>query len=302
MTPLLSIVTITYNHESFIAKTVEGVLMQQVNFPIEFIIAEDCSTDGTRAICERYAQQYPELIRLITSDSNVGAVENERRAMLAACGKYIAFCEGDDYWTDPLKLQKQVDFLEAHPEYSVTFHRYKIYTQNSDTFKDDDCGFLFEEKNVEGVDITMHQFLHRWVTQYLTMVFRKEAFDITVVEKYRYFRDTHLMYHLLRHGKGYLFAFVGGVYHMTNEGVFSTLSMRQRGKITLAVDREIWKVNQDNQMREMYLIVMQYQIDTFHAEKKYLLSMMRYAFILACQTGNFRKFLKNTWLLLGKQV
>ena len=82
--------------------------MQQVKFPIELIIAEDCSTDGTRAICQRYAEEYPELIRLITSDSNVGAIANERRAMLAARGKYIAFCEGDDYWTDPLKLQKQV--------------------------------------------------------------------------------------------------------------------------------------------------------------------------------------------------
>src|SRR5574344_2319007 len=119
MTPLLSIVTITYNHEPFIAKTIEGVLMQQVKFPIELIIAEDCSTDGTRAICQQYAEQYPDLIRLITSESNVGAIANERRAMLAARGKYIAFCEGDDYWTDPLKLQKQVDFLESHPDYSV---------------------------------------------------------------------------------------------------------------------------------------------------------------------------------------
>ena len=112
MTPLLSIVTITYNHEPFIAKTIEGVLMQQVKFPIELIIAEDCSTDGTRAICQRYAAQYPALIRLITSESNVGAIANERRDMRAARGKYIAFCEGADYWTDPLKLHKQVDFLE----------------------------------------------------------------------------------------------------------------------------------------------------------------------------------------------
>lgn len=123
MEPLLSVVTITYNHEPYIAKCIEGVLMQKVNFPIEFIIAEDCSTDGTRAICEDYAAKYPNLIRLVTSESNVGALNNEKRAMLAARGKYIAFCEGDDYWTYPLKLQTQVDFLDAHLDYSVCFHR-----------------------------------------------------------------------------------------------------------------------------------------------------------------------------------
>ena len=119
--------------------------MQQVNFPIELIIAEDCSTDGTRAICQQYAEQYPDLIRLITSDSNVGAIANERRAMLAARGKYIAFCEGDDYWTDPLKLQKQVDFLESHPDYSVTFHRCKHYNVETHEMIDDNCSYLFAD-------------------------------------------------------------------------------------------------------------------------------------------------------------
>ena len=158
MTPLLSIVTITYNHEPFIAKTIEGVLMQQVNFRIELIIAEDCSTDGTRAICQQYAEQYPALIRLITSESNVGAIANERRAMQAARGKYIAFCEGDDYWTDPLKLQKQVDFLESHPDYSVTFHRCKHYNVETCETTDDNCGYLFADNNQLGVDITTAQF------------------------------------------------------------------------------------------------------------------------------------------------
>ena len=99
MFPLVSVVTITYNHAPYIAKCIEGVLMQQVNFPMEFIIAEDCSTDGTRTICEEYAAKYPDLIRLITSEHNVGYNPNELRAMKAVRGKYIAYCEGDDYWT-----------------------------------------------------------------------------------------------------------------------------------------------------------------------------------------------------------
>ena len=79
MLPLVSVVTITYNHAPYIAKCIEGVLMQQVDFPMELIIADDCSIDGTRELCEEYAAKYPERIRLITSDTNLGAVENERR-------------------------------------------------------------------------------------------------------------------------------------------------------------------------------------------------------------------------------
>ena len=97
MLPLVSVVTITYNHAPYIAKCIEGVLMQQVDFPIEFIIADDCSTDGTREICEAYAGKNPDLIHILPSEGNVGAVENEQRAFITARGKYIATCEGDDY-------------------------------------------------------------------------------------------------------------------------------------------------------------------------------------------------------------
>src|SRR5574344_800398 len=227
MNPLLSIVTITYNHEPFIAKTIEGVLMQQVNFPIELIIAEDCSTDGTRAICQQYAEQYPDLIRLITSESNVGAIANERRARLAARGKYIAFCEGDDYWGDPLKLQKQVDFLESHPEYSVTFHRCKHYHVETHEMVDDNSGYLFADNNQLGVDITTAQFFKTWITQPLTMVYRVISFDLDVALQYTYYRDMHQIYHLLQTGKGYLFAFDGGVRTMHDGGVASLITKKE---------------------------------------------------------------------------
>ena len=120
--PLVSVKTITYNHAAYIGQCIEGVLMQKTTFPFELIIGEDCSTDGTRAIVLEYAQKYPEIIRVVTSDSNVGARNNARRAQSACRGLYMAYCEGDDYWTDPYKLQKQVDFLEAHPEYPGCFH------------------------------------------------------------------------------------------------------------------------------------------------------------------------------------
>lgn len=108
--PFVSVKTITYNHEKFIAQCIEGIMMQKTNFAFEYIIGEDCSTDSTMEIVQEYARRYPDVIRIITAEKNVGAVENDNRTDRACRGKYVAFCEGDDFWTDPYKLQKQVDF------------------------------------------------------------------------------------------------------------------------------------------------------------------------------------------------
>jgi glycosyltransferase involved in cell wall biosynthesis len=119
----VSVCMITYNHEKYIRQAIEGIILQQTGFAFELVIGEDCSTDRTRAICEEYALKYPQRIRLLPSDKNYGMVTNLVRILEACTGKYVAICEGDDYWTDPLKLQKQVDFLEANPEYAICFHR-----------------------------------------------------------------------------------------------------------------------------------------------------------------------------------
>jgi glycosyltransferase involved in cell wall biosynthesis len=260
MTPLLSIVTITYNHEPFIAKTIEGVLMQQVNFPIELIIAEDCSTDGTRAICQQYAEQYPALIRLITSESNVGAIANERRAMLAARGKYIAFCEGDDYWTDPLKLQKQVDFLESHLDYSVTFHRCKHYNVETHEVVDDNCGYLFTDNTQLGVDITTAQFFKTWITQPLTMVYRVASFDLDVALQYTYYRDMHQIYHLLQTGKGYLFAFDGGVRIRHEGGMAGKATLLEQSWSGMTIAEELFRINKTQDTKVYYQNMLQFYI------------------------------------------
>ena len=113
---------ITYNHAPYIAQAIEGVLQQETDFPFELVIGEDCSTDETRGIVFDYQKKYPDIIRVISSDMNVGARKNALRTAKACHGKYIALCEGDDYWTDPNKLQKQVDFLENNQDYVVCFH------------------------------------------------------------------------------------------------------------------------------------------------------------------------------------
>ncbi len=122
---LVSVCCLTYNHEEYLRDTLEGFLMQKVSFPIEILINDDASTDGTAAIVREYAQKYPDLIRPFFQPVNLYSQGKDLCLEVLypnARGKYIALCEGDDYWTDPDKLQLQVDFLEAHPEYSACVH------------------------------------------------------------------------------------------------------------------------------------------------------------------------------------
>lgn len=123
---VVSVCMITYNHASFIAQAIDGVVMQQTNFRYELIISEDCSTDNTRDVCKAYQLKYPDKIKLILPAMNLGVIKNSLSTFQACKGKYIAICEGDDYWVDPFKLQKQVDFLEANPDYGLVHTNYNV--------------------------------------------------------------------------------------------------------------------------------------------------------------------------------
>lgn len=134
--PMVTVRTVTFRHAAYIEKCIESVLMQKTTFPVEYLIGEDASTDGTRDIVLRYAAQCPDRIRVITSDTNVGMRANGYRLLMASRGKYHAICEGDDYWTDPYKLQKQVDHLEQNPQCGGTYHATRmIEADGTDTGK-----------------------------------------------------------------------------------------------------------------------------------------------------------------------
>lgn len=132
--PLVSVKMLTYNHAPYIAQAIESVLMQKTTFPFELVIGEDCSTDGTREIVFDYARRYPEIIRVVTSDKNVGALQNSVRCSRVLRGKYIAWCEGDDYWHRDDKLQLQVDYLETHPECGLVYSDYDQYDVKSQKY------------------------------------------------------------------------------------------------------------------------------------------------------------------------
>ena len=129
--PLLSVCLITYNHFKYIKQAIDGVLMQKVDFSWELIIADDFSTDGTREILLEYKKKYPQFITLILQEKNVGAAQNWLDLITSPKSKYIAYLEGDDYWTDENKLQKQIDFLEENEGYSGCFHYTQILNEDA---------------------------------------------------------------------------------------------------------------------------------------------------------------------------
>jgi glycosyltransferase involved in cell wall biosynthesis len=130
--PKVSVVSISYNQENFIAQTLESFLMQKTNFNFEIIIADDCSTDNTAKIISGYATRFPDLIKPILRKKNVGIQENLVDALSQATGDYIALCEGDDFWTDEEKLQLQVNFLNTHRDYALVFHPVRVFFEKGE--------------------------------------------------------------------------------------------------------------------------------------------------------------------------
>ena len=221
----------------------DGFLMQETDFQIEILIHDDCSTDGTTEIIKEYAAQYPDLIFPLYEEVNQyqhgKASEIDFYNYRRARGKYIAYCEGDDYWIDPLKLQKQVDFMEAKLEYSVCFHGFEEYdVRNNLTRKID---FSTKGEFVDGgMDITPAIYLrHSYWGQPLTMLFRVSMFDFSWRDRYKYYRDTHEIYHLLKVGKGRFMNFNGGVYIRHDGGIATSLSKRRSANVAREIFYEL---------------------------------------------------------------
>lgn len=125
--PLVSVHMLTYNHGPYIRRAMDSVLSQITDFPFELLIGEDCSTDETREIVLNYQTRHPQLVRVLTSAHNVGMHKNAIRLQEATRGEFVAFCEGDDYWHDPTKLQTQIGFLMSNSDYGMVHCNYDTY-------------------------------------------------------------------------------------------------------------------------------------------------------------------------------
>lgn len=241
MEPLVSICCFAYNHKKYITKCMEGFLIQQTNFPFEVIIHDDASTDNTADIIREYSAKYQEFFSPIYQTVNQCSIERGRVSKIVynlAKGKYIAFCEGDDYWTDPFKLQRQVDFLEANPQYSLVWHRFKKLNQNTGAYTIDGNEKYFLQQN-EGVEFDFEKFFKGWEIGMQTLMFRRDAFDLDIIKKYKYFKDTHIITHLLKEGKGYCFDFCGAVYRLHGAGIHTSLSELKASEIGFKTYKEL---------------------------------------------------------------
>lgn len=130
----VSVICPTYNHQDYIRQCLDGFVAQKTDFPFEALIGDDASTDGTTEIVREYQNKYPDIIKPVLRKENIGPAQNAHDLYSRVTAPYVALCEGDDYWTDPLKLQKQADFLDAHPDFSLCFHPVVVcYDNNAPT-------------------------------------------------------------------------------------------------------------------------------------------------------------------------
>lgn len=253
---LVSICCITYNHEKYIRDAIEGFLMQKTDFPFEVLIHDDASTDGTADIIREYETKYPDIIKPIYQTENqyskgikISATYNYPRAK----GKYIALCEGDDYWTDPLKLQIQVNVLEKHPQYVFCCHRFKRYIQNEGVFENDFTSDWYE--NNENYEIDTNILFNIWPTSTLTMMIRKNAvYNASKnTQNFKHSMDVHFFYYLLKEGKGISINRIMAVYRVHEGGISSGLNRDKFITKAYLVHKELHEANRhEESLRKKY--------------------------------------------------
>jgi glycosyltransferase involved in cell wall biosynthesis len=229
----VSVCMITYNHEPFIAQAIESVLMQRTSFPYELVIGEDCSTDGTREIVRQYAEKHPDIIRPLFREQNLGMHRNFVDTLAHCRGEYVALLEGDDYWTDPYKLQKQAEFLDEHPEYvlvcgnALTIREDEGYrnlsvAQNLPLAFDFDTRYLMTEFPVTTLTV---MFRNRLLIDFPDLFYRSVS------------GDRWLVVLLSQHGKCHYLNDVLGVYRIHAGGIYQSRHQTLEERIAYLEDQ-----------------------------------------------------------------
>lgn len=228
--PLVSILVITYNHVAFLPECLDSILEQKVNFKIEILLADDESTDGTREICYKYAKKYPVLIRFFPH-KKINNIQNNKLntgifnaiySLFETRGKYVAYCDGDDYWGDKKKIQKQVNFLQQHPDYILNYH--------SVTYINDQSNLPVKNNSILNKDLSSEE-LKRVIQQPLlnTICFRNKIKKYPV-EMTSILNSDNFLISLLGHfGKGkFLASIQPSIYRMHSGGIWSMTSKEKK--------------------------------------------------------------------------
>ena len=243
-TPVVSICSITYNHEKFIAEALDSFLMQETDFPFEIIIDDDCSLDNTADIIRKYVAKYPTIIQANFREKNVGMMQNFIANIKRARGKYIALCEGDDYWTDPMKLQKQMEFLEENGDFSL-------------------IGSTAFQNNIEGETIgkpgvyDLNDILQRNFMLTLTSMFRATNFSNATIRLMENIKvgDWPLFTYLLKFGKAKVFDEPIGVYREHAGGIYSSLATYKTHMVVIECYLEFFKKDDIFSKEEKYYLL-----------------------------------------------
>ncbi|MGN0253401.1 MAG: glycosyltransferase family 2 protein [Lachnospiraceae bacterium] len=208
--PKLSVILITYNHEKYIEKALDSVLSQVTDFPFEIVIGDDCSPDDTKNIIREYRDKYPDIIRIVHREKNTGRPTlNVYETTMKCRGDYLAYLEGDDYWTDNSKLQKQMDFLNEHPEYIACTHSHKMIDDNGNDITDPELLKISDMYKWSG-EFTMDDFEKSgfWPGHYASVVskniYKNKKHDYTILYKsHDFVDDGQILLFLLMEGKIY---------------------------------------------------------------------------------------------------
>ena len=223
---MVSVIMITYGHEKYIEEAINGVFIQQTDFPVELIIANDCSPDQTDKIVKSLLPKSPEniTVRYTKHQTNKGMNANFLWAASQATGKYIALCEGDDYWTDPLKLQRQVDFLEKTTDYSMVAENSKVLDERHNT------SYVFSDK-LNSCDVSIEEIIVGRKFHTASVLFRNENVKLPANYGEYPFGDTLLFALLAKTGK------------IKYEPNISLVYRRNDGGASTGKDRYLWAQN-----------------------------------------------------------
>lgn len=232
---MVTIRCITYNHEPYIRQCLEGFIMQKTNFRFEAIVHDDASTDETANIIREYAEKYPDIIKpIFETENQYSKLDGSIQRIMSEHihGKYVAMCEGDDYWIDPLKLQKQVDFLESNPKYSMCAHNAFVFYQQ----KNDVC--LFNKTSYSG-ELSVHDAIRAWkIPTASILVLSEIAKEYPSWLAVIYSGDYSLILRTLLKGKIYLNSDIMSVYRVSYVG-YSASALYKGKNIFMLEQRQI---------------------------------------------------------------
>lgn len=239
-TPMVSVIVLTYNQERYIEQALRSIVRQKVNFPFKIVIGDDCSSDRTVELCRKFERDFPGMICILEQEKNKGFQQNFIRTYNACKGKYIAICEGDDFWLSKHKLQRQVDILENHTEYAMCFHRVL------NIFEKDGSKSLSNGKQKKVTSI-LDLASSNYITN-VSILFRRGLFGdlpgwFSEVTTYDY--AMHLLN--AQYGNIYYLPNVMSAYRIHEKGIWSDSGIEKRQLIALRIRELLMDYFRDNE-------------------------------------------------------